>query len=57
MRYTMECVDCGIMITSPDGREPGELQEYCELIIEMGLRCRKCDGLVVGRIAAEQVQR
>ncbi len=53
MRYTMECVECGNVCISPDGREPDKLQEYCELIVEMDLHCRKCDGLVVGRVAAD----
>ena len=52
----MECVECGNSVLSPDGREPGKLQEYCELIVEMDLRCRKCDGLVIGRVAPEQEQ-
>ena len=52
MRYTMECLECGGIAVSPKGRNPEGLQEYCELIAEMGLRCRKCDGVVVGRTAA-----
>lgn len=58
MRYSMECVDCGNVAESPEGRDPGEMQEFCEMIVEMGLRCRKCGGgLVVGRVAPEEVAR
>jgi hypothetical protein len=54
----MECVDCGNVAESPEGRDPGEMQEFCEMIVEMGLRCRKCGGgLVVGRVAPEEVAR
>ena len=54
MRFTMECVECGATVISPAGRDPQKLQEYCELIVEMDLACRKCDGMVIGRVASER---
>lgn len=46
----MECVLCGNSTISPEGRDPGKLEELLECVDEMGLRCRKCDGPVAVRI-------
>jgi ribosomal protein S27E len=52
----MECDDCGNVAVSPDGRDAGKLEELCELIVEMDLRCLKCgDGFVVARVAPAEV--
>lgn len=50
MRFRMECVLCGNSTISPEGRDPGKLEELLECVDEMGLRCRKCDGPVAVRI-------
>ena len=51
MRFVIECVNCGNRNESPEGRDPAKLEEAVELIDEMGLACRKCDGEVTMRIA------
>jgi hypothetical protein len=48
MVFVMTCQKCGKQAKSPDGRDPVTFTEFLELIREMGLRCRVCDGEIVG---------
>jgi len=51
MRFVMECVCCGSRTESPEGRDPIALEEMIELVDEMSLVCRKCDGSMAVRVA------
>ena len=51
MRFVMECVNCGNLQESPEGRDPAKLEEAIELINAMGIVCRKCEGEVTMRVA------
>jgi DNA-directed RNA polymerase subunit RPC12/RpoP len=42
----MRCVACGNEVISPPGRKSEELEEARRLVVDMGLKCRKCDGPV-----------
>lgn len=46
MTWVMRCVACGNEKVSPVGRKAEELAEARQLVVEMGLRCRVCDGPV-----------
>jgi len=53
MRWRIECMECGNAVDSPEGRDQGDLQEACELCVEMDLHCRKCDGPVTMRVMSD----
>jgi len=53
MRFRIECISCGNVAVSPEGRDPGDLQEAAEICIEMDLACRKCHGPVTMRVESD----
>jgi len=55
MRFVMECVFCGSRRESPEGRDPAELEELLDVVDELELVCRECEGGVTVRVAEEGV--
>jgi hypothetical protein len=49
MRFVMECVNCGNRVESPEGRDPKLLEEAIEVVDEMELVCRHCEGALAFR--------